>query len=73
VAAGLAVREPQNRGLVNWVITVAGLKFLYDLYALVRGWVDFGSRALFIVYAAFLPVAMILLYPKSKEASKNEP
>ncbi len=67
MAAGLAVREPQNRGLVNWVISVAGLKFLYDLYALARGWVDFGSRAVFIVYAAFLPIAMILLYPRSDE------
>lgn len=61
------MREPHNRGLVNWVIAVAGLKFLYDLYALARGWVDFGSRAIFIVYAAFLPVALLLLYPRTDE------
>lgn len=62
--------EPQNRGLVNWVIAVAGLKFLYDLYALSRGWIDFGNRSIFIVYAAFLPVALIALYPRSDEVSR---
>lgn len=60
--------EPQNKGLLNWVITVSGLKFLYDLYALIRGWIDFGSRAVFIVYAALLPISLILLYPNSNEA-----
>lgn len=61
------MREPQNRGLVNWVITVSGLKFIYDLYALVRGWIDFGSRTIFIIYAALLPIVLIVLSPRSEE------
>lgn len=64
------MREPHNRGLMNWVITVSGLKFIYDLYALGKGWIDFGSRAIFIVYAALLPITLLFLYPKPEEVSK---
>jgi len=61
------VREPKNRGLVNWVIVVSGLKFVYDLYALARGWIALSSRAILVLYAAFLPLALLALYPRADE------
>ena len=55
---------------LNWIIAVSTIKFLYDLNALIRGWVDFFSQAFFILYAAyaaFLPIVLIIPYPRREE------